>query len=116
MEIYDGTCTVIARVMREGAATTQDVFDVVRQEDRAKFLFDDDVLWRYLVAVRKTLAQLRYCQSVISQRKGDEEYHRAVDREAELLGILAGFFEKFSKLLRPYMRMHHRKPMWWVWG
>ena len=87
-----------------------------RQADRAKFLFGDDV-YRYLVSVQKALAHLGWCRSVIAQRKGDEEYQRAVDLEAKLFGgAVAVFFEKFSKLLRPYMRMHHRKPMWRLWG
>jgi len=47
MEVYDATCAVIARVMRDGTASTQDVIDVARQADRAKFFYGDDVC-RYL--------------------------------------------------------------------
>jgi hypothetical protein len=112
MQIYDGACAVIATVMRAGTATSQDVVDLARQVDRSKFFFGSDVS-RYLESVQKALAELGRCRSIIAQLKGDQERQKLVDLEAELLsGTVAVFFEEFPKLLAPYMRMHHRKPMW----
>jgi len=114
MEVHDGACAVIARVIREGTATAKDVIDVARQNDRAKFLFGDDVC-RYLASVQKALAQLAWCKSIISQRRGDEQYNKAVDLEAQLTGsILNEFYEEFASLLWPYMRMDHKRPMNWL--
>jgi hypothetical protein len=98
-EVYEGVCTVIARVMSAGTTNTQDVHDVARQADRAKFLFGGDVC-RYLASLQKALAQLKYCQSIIAQLKGDEQYHQAVDIEASLMsGAINTFYEDFSALL-----------------
>jgi hypothetical protein len=115
MKVYDGACAVIARVMGSATANTQDVLDVARQGDRAKFLFGDDVC-RYLASVQKALAQLQWCQAIISQRGGDEQYNKAVAFQDQLLmgGTINDFYEDFAMLLRPYMRMDHKRPMSWV--
>jgi nicotinic acid mononucleotide adenylyltransferase len=115
-EVYEGVCTVMARVMSAGITYTQDILDVGRQGDRAKFLFGDDVC-RYLASLQKALSQLKYCQSVISQRKGDEQYHQAVEIQASLTsGAINTFHEDFDALVQPYMRMDHKRPMSWLLG
>ena len=114
MQVYDGACAVIERVMREGTATTQDVLDVARHVDRAKFLFGDDVC-RYLASVQKALLRIGWCKSIMSQPGGNEQYDKAVDLQAELMGgIVSNFYEDFATLLRPYMWMHHKRPMSWL--
>lgn len=116
MEVYRGVSEVMGRVMREGTANTQDVIDVARQGDRAKFLFGDDVS-DYLKALQKALANLGYCRTIMAQLRGDEEYHKAVELEHRTMNEkVIPFYDEFGKLLRPYMRMHHKKPLWWLWG
>ena len=112
MEVYEGVCAVMRKVMREGTATTQDVVDLAGPQDRAGFLFGDDVN-AYLKSLQKALAQLGYCRSIISQLKGDEEYQKAVGFENLVMSkTVATFYDDFGRLLMPYMRMHHKKPMW----
>jgi len=65
--------------------------------------------------VQKTLAQLGWCKTIIAQLRGDEQYHKAVELEYKLLGgTIANFHEEFGTLLRPYMRMDHKRPMNWL--
>jgi len=116
LAVYNALLTIMGRVTREGTATTSDIVDVARQGDRAAFLFGDDVS-DYLASLQKGLVNLARCRRIISQMNGDAEYQQAVDEEAHLLNEhVATFYEKFGRLLRPYMRMHHKKPMWWLWG
>lgn len=98
--------------MRHGTATTDDVIQLAGPQDKANFLFGDDVN-DYLIRLRKDLAHLGYCRTIIAQLKGDEQYHKAVEAQHKIMVETVGkFHEEFGALLRPYMKMHHKKPLW----
>ena len=114
MEVYEGVSAVMRKMMRAGTATTEDIVELAGPQDRAGFLFGDDVVG-YLKRLQKDLAQLGYCRTVLTQLKGDEEYQKAVESEHRIMvGTVGKFYADFGRLLRPYMRMHHKKPMSWL--
>ena len=113
MDVRNGLISVIGSVMRNGTATTQDVIEFSGPQDKARFLFGDDVN-AYLQEIHKTLANLGLCRSILSLNKGDEEYQRMVELEARSMRRVATFYDDLGKLLEPYMRMDHKKPMWWL--
>ena len=40
----------------------------------------------------------------------DNDHHKWVDKEAELLTEITQFFETIDPFISPYMRMHQRMP------
>ena len=84
MDVYEGVSKVMRNVMREGTATTQDIIELAGPQDRARFLFGDDVV-AYLKRLQKDLAQLGYCRTVLAQLKGDEEYQKAVESQHRIM-------------------------------
>ena len=115
MEVYDGVVAVMRRVIRDGTAATQDMVELSGPQDKAKFLFGEDVN-AYLKSLQNALAGLGYCSSIQKMNKGDEEYHKAIELEARIkTETVNNFYDDFNSVLRPYMRMHHKKPMSWLW-
>jgi hypothetical protein len=112
MDVYTGVSKVMARVMRHGTADTEDIVNFSGPQDQARFLFGDDVN-NYLQELRKTLANLGYCRSIMEQLKGDEEYQKAVELNYKSMLRVGNFYEEFGALLKPYMRMDHKRPFAW---
>jgi hypothetical protein len=113
MEVYTGVRKVMARVMMHGTADIEDIANFSGPQDQARFLFGDDVN-RYLQELRKTLANLGYCRSIMGKNKGDEEYQKAVELNYKSMVRVGNFYEEFGALLKPYMRMDHRRPFAWL--
>ena len=109
MEVYIGVRNVMARVMQRGTADIEDIVNFSEPQDRARFLFGDDVN-RYFQELRKTLANLGYCRTIIEQLKGDEEYLKAVELNYTSLRRVGNSYEELGAFLEPYMRMDHKRP------
>ena len=103
----------MARVMQHGTADIDDMANFTGPQDQARFLFGDDVN-DYLLELRKTLANLGYCRSIIAMNKGNEEYQKAVELNHKAMLLVGNFYEEFGALLQPYMRMHQKRPMSWL--
>ena len=90
----------------------EDIANFSGPQDQARFLFGDDVN-TYLQHLRKTLANLGYCRSIMGMQKGDNEYQKAVELNHKCMLAVGNFYDEFGALLRPYMRMDHKRPMRW---
>jgi hypothetical protein len=113
MEVYTGVRKVMGRVMQHGTADVEDIANFSGPQDQARFVFGKDVS-NYLQELRKTLANLGYCRSIMGMNKGDEEYQKAVELNYKSMLRVGDFYKEFGALLSPYMRMDHKRPMLWV--
>jgi hypothetical protein len=98
MSVYEEIRDVIAKVLREGSCGTATFFEFVRAGDRLPMLFGDDVL-AYFNKTKERLVQLDYFRSV-----------KQLEREHELKLELSKFFDEFTPLVLPYVRMTQRLP------
>ena len=99
---------MISEICREGRATFESVVLFSREADRARFLFGKDVT-SYLQETRNNILNLRIAEAMA---KSDDDARRAkgADLEAEHLMKITEFYEKFSSLIRPYVKMHQKAP------
>ena len=98
----------VSAVTTEGTVDSESYWSYVRAAAQAAFLFGTDVT-SYLEIVRA--AMVRHNAQRGPLQSGDDAVRdRAADAEAEAFGVIVGFYERFDRLVAPYMQMHQKLP------
>lgn len=111
MAVYDEARAVIGEIMRDGTATNPIFFRYAHATDRLGLLFGDDVV-AYSDKVRDRINKLIYHETMIrAQMAGTpvENYGHHVDEATRLLTELSKFYDEFSALISPYVRMTQKQ-------
>ena len=106
MQIFDELNKAVSEIVREGKADFRDVILFTQAASRARFLFGNEIT-SYLERIRTTIIGLRQAEL---QANSEDDVRRAAgaDLEARHLMTITGFYEEFSDLVRPYVRMQQR--------
>jgi hypothetical protein len=111
MAVYDDARKVIGEIIREGAASTALFFRYGQATDRLGLLFGDEVV-AYSDQTRERINKLCYHESKIrAQMSGIQvdDYATHVDESARLIVQLSKFYDEFSALVMPYVRMTQKQ-------
>jgi hypothetical protein len=116
MAVYDDARKVIGEIMREGTADAALFFRYGQATDRLSLLFGDEVV-AYSDQTRERINKFGYHQSMIrAQLTGTHvpNYATHVNESTRLLVELSRFYDEFSTLVMPYVRMR-QKLAYWPW-
>jgi hypothetical protein len=114
MSVYDDARAVIGDIVRDGTATSQTVFRYGQATDRLGLLFGDEVV-AYSDKVRERINQFVLHETMIkAQQNGTPvaDYHTHVEHSTRLLLELSEFYNEFSALVMPYVRMTQKQAKW----
>lgn len=114
MTVYDDARSVIAEIMRDGTSTNAIFFRYGQATDRLGLLFGDEVV-AYSDRVRERINMLTYHETMIRAQMGGtevENYGRHVDESARLTLEISKFYDEFSALVLPYVRMTQKQTLW----
>ena len=109
MEIYRALGKVIGPVLAEGTADIRAIVAFSRPQDEARFLFGSKVN-NYLEEIRKALADLGYCHSMLSAEQSGEERQKTIELQHKQLTRVSKFYDEFGALIAPYVRMDQKRP------
>jgi len=107
MAIYDAARAVIGEIVREGAAEEGVFFRYVQATDRLPLLFGDEVV-KYSNETRERINQLTLHTTMVranSQGQAVPNFVHHVNEKGRILGEIVKFYDEFSALVMPYVRM-----------
>jgi hypothetical protein len=114
MTIYDDVRSVIGEIMRDGTADNKLFFRYGQATDRLGLLFGDEVV-AYSDKTRERINRLVMHETMIRAHLGGSpvpNYANHVDQSAKLFAELMKFYDEFSALVMPYVRMTQRQVRW----
>jgi hypothetical protein len=114
MEVYDGLVKALQPVWVSANADVNTVAAFNKPADRARFLFGEDVN-TYLQDMRKTLAALGYCRTIMEAQTPGDAHQKAVELNSKSILKVNKFYDDFGNLAAAYMRMDHKLPPWPPW-
>jgi hypothetical protein len=114
MKVYDDARAVISEIMRDGTANHQIFFRYCQATDRLGLLFGDEVV-AYSDVTRDRINRFIMHETMVrAYHQGDpiKDHHIHIDKAAQRLSELSGFYDEFSSLVMPYVRMTQKQSKW----
>lgn len=114
MTIYDDARNVIGEIMRDGTADDRLFFRYGQATDRLGLLFGDEVV-AYSDRTRERINQLvKHGTMIRAHQDGSpvQNYANHVDQATRLFGEIMKFYDEFSALVMPYVRMTQKQAHW----
>jgi hypothetical protein len=111
MTVYDDARSVIGEIMREGTANNAIFFRYGQATDRLGLLFGDEVV-AYSDKTRERINKLVMHETMVRAHRTDSpvnNYEMHVNESARLLLEITKFYDEFSTLVLPYVRMTQKQ-------
>ena len=109
MENYNSLNAAISEIVREGRVNSASLMSFDRAASKARFLFGNDVT-ASLKETRKTIMGL-WKAEVAARTEDDAKRAIAADLEADHMMKISNFYVQLDDLVRPYVRMHQKAPL-----
>ena len=104
MTAYDELRDILGHVVAAGKATADDTYNFGRAKQRAKFLFDKEVI-TYLDGLHEHLIELEILESELKGLSEEKERIANVAKQRASKKALVGFYTEFDRLVSSYLHM-----------